>query len=120
MLFNFELHYKNGKDEEKNPVVLKRKQSNLSADAESRELCLLSTEIGASGAFIFNILSRNVQRELLGHALLTSFYKLLEPKYSWKAVVCCNCLVFRLRLFLCGGNITICLKMGKTGNALRR
>lgn len=84
-------------------------RSKLSADAESRELCPLSTETGASGAFIFNILSRNVRRQRLGCALLLSFYKLTEPKYSWKAAVCSNRLVFSLRLVLCGGSITICI-----------
>jgi len=109
LFVNSELRYKNDEAEEKKPVVLKGKQSKLSADAESRELCLLSTEIGA---FLFNILSRNVQRELLGHALIMNSYKLMEPKYSWKAVVCCDCLVFSLCLFLCGGNITVCCTKG--------
>lgn len=42
-----------------------------------------------------------------------NFYKVTEPKHSWKAVVCCNCLAFSLGLFLCGENVTIGLKNRK-------
>lgn len=39
-----------------------------------------------------------------------NFHKVTEPKYSWEAVVCCNCLAFSLGLFLCEENVTIGLK----------
>lgn len=39
-----------------------------------------------------------------------NFHKVTEPKYSWKAVVCCNCLAFSWGLFLCGENVTLGFK----------
>lgn len=39
-----------------------------------------------------------------------NFHKVREPKYSWKAVVCCNCLAFSWGLFLCGENVTLGFK----------